>query len=57
MNPVAEELLGWSLADIRHTPLGKVMRLVDEDSGIRWQIPSTVAWQSGEKIVGEGQKC
>ncbi len=56
MNPVAEELLGWSLADIRQTPLGKVMRLVDEDSGKTLASPVDRCLQSAEKIVGEGHK-
>jgi diguanylate cyclase (GGDEF)-like protein/PAS domain S-box-containing protein len=56
MNPVAEELLGWSLTDIHHTPLGKVMRLVDEESGNTLANPVDRCLQSGEKIVAEGHK-
>jgi len=56
MNPVAEELLGWSLMDIHDTPLGKVMRLIDEDSGKPLVNPVDLCLQSGGRIVSEGHK-
>jgi diguanylate cyclase (GGDEF)-like protein/PAS domain S-box-containing protein len=56
MNPVAEELLGWSLADIQKTPLGKVMRLIDEDSGKPLLSPVDRCLENGEKIIEEGHK-
>jgi diguanylate cyclase (GGDEF)-like protein/PAS domain S-box-containing protein len=56
MNPVAEELLGWRLAEIRATPLSKVMRLVDEDSGRSLVNPVDLCLESGKKIIEEGHK-
>jgi diguanylate cyclase (GGDEF)-like protein/PAS domain S-box-containing protein len=56
MNPVAEELIGWGFRDIRNTPLGKVMRLIDESSGKPLVNPVDLCLETGEKIVEEGHK-
>jgi diguanylate cyclase (GGDEF)-like protein/PAS domain S-box-containing protein len=56
MNPVAEELLGWRLSDIQHTPLGKVMRLIEEDSGESLRNPVDLCLQRKERIVEKGHK-
>jgi diguanylate cyclase (GGDEF)-like protein/PAS domain S-box-containing protein len=56
MNPVAEELLGWRLAEIYDTPLTKVMRLIDEDSGRPLLNPVDLCLESGEKVIEEGHK-
>ncbi|HHJ17864.1 MAG TPA: EAL domain-containing protein [Gammaproteobacteria bacterium] len=56
MNPVAEELLGWSLEDIRQSSLSKVMRLIDEDSGKPLLNPVDLCLESREKVIGEGHK-
>jgi len=56
MNPVAEELLGWRLAEIYDTPLTKVMRLIDEDSGRPLVNPVDLCLESGEKVIEEGHK-
>lgn len=56
MNPVAEELLGWRLADIYDTPLSKVMRLIDEESGRPLVNPVDLCLENGEKVIEEGHK-
>lgn len=56
MNPVAEELLGWRLSDIQHTALGKVMRLIDEESGKSLLNPVDLCLRRKEKIVEKGHK-
>ena len=50
MNPIAEDLLGCPLGEIRGTPLGKVMRLIDEDSGDLLANPVDLCLESGERI-------
>ncbi len=56
MNPVAEELLGLDFERIRNTPLGKMMRLIDESSGKSLSNPVDQCLESGEKIVQNGHK-
>jgi diguanylate cyclase (GGDEF)-like protein/PAS domain S-box-containing protein len=56
MNPVAEELLGWSLADIRARPLGRIMRLLDEETGRALANPVDQCLESGERVIDEGHK-
>ena len=56
MNPVAEDLLGWRLPEIRHTPLGKVMRLIDEDSGKPLRNPVDLCLEQKQKITEKAHK-
>lgn len=56
MNPVAEELLGWSFSEIQDAPLGKVMRLVDEDTGKSVESPVDQCLALADTVVGEGQR-
>ncbi len=56
MNPIAEELLGCPLEEIRGTPLGKIMRLVDEDSGELLANPVDQCLASGERIAEGSHK-
>jgi len=56
MNPVAEELLGWTLAEIRGRLLGRFMRLQDEDSGRPLVSPVDQCLASGEKVSEESHK-
>lgn len=56
MNPIAEDLLGCSLSEIRGTPLGKIMRLVDEDSGALLANPVDLCLASGERIAEGSHK-
>jgi PAS domain S-box-containing protein len=51
MNPVAEALTGWSLADARDKPLDEVFRIVNEDTGKSVENPVEQVLQSGT-IVG-----
>ncbi len=56
MNPIAEELLGWSFVDIRDVPLGKVIRLVDEDTGKSLASPVDQCLKTADRVVGEGHR-
>lgn len=56
MNPVAEDLLGWSFPEIQDAPLGKVMRLVDEDTGKAVESPVNQCLASADTVIGEGQR-
>ena len=56
MNPIAEDLLGCPLGEIRGTPLGKVMRLIDEDSGALLTNPVDLCLDSGERIAEGNHK-
>ena len=56
MNPVAEELLGWTLMDIRGRLLGKFMRLLDEESGRPLVNPVDQCLASGERVTEESHK-
>ncbi|VAW80295.1 diguanylate cyclase/phosphodiesterase (GGDEF & EAL domains) with PAS/PAC sensor(s) [hydrothermal vent metagenome] len=56
MNPIAEELLGCPLTEIRGTPLGKIMRLIDEDSGALLANPVDLCLDSGERIAEGNHK-
>jgi len=56
MNPVAEDLLGWRLPEIKDTPLGKVMRLIEEDSGKPLRNPVDRCLERKQKITEKGHK-
>ena len=56
MNPIAEDLLGCPFGEIRGTPLGKIMRLIDDDSGALLTNPVDLCLDSGERIVESGHK-
>jgi len=56
MNPIAEDLLGCALDEIRGTPLGKIMRLIDEDSGAMLTNPVELCLESGERIAEGSHK-
>jgi len=56
MTPVAEDLLGWNLAEIQYTPLGKVMRLIDEDSGKPLRNPVDQCLERKQKITEKAHK-
>ncbi|HHJ14302.1 MAG TPA: EAL domain-containing protein [Gammaproteobacteria bacterium] len=51
MNPIAEALLGCRLDEICGTPVGKIMRLIDEDSGQPLTNPVDLCLAQGERIA------
>ncbi|MCO6414047.1 MAG: EAL domain-containing protein [Thiogranum sp.] len=56
MNPVAEDLLGVMFTELKDAPLGKVMRLIDENSGKPLPNPVDQCLQTETKIVESGHK-
>ncbi len=50
MNPVAEDLTGWPIADARGKPLLEVFHIVDEYTRLLCPNPVDMVFQSGETI-------
>ena len=48
MNPVAERLMGWSLAEAQGRPIGEVFRIVNEQTHVPAVIPIAKALSTGE---------
>ena len=51
MNPVAEQLTGWSEQEARNVPLSQVFRIVNETTRSEIEVPSDKAMRTG-KVVG-----
>lgn len=52
MNPVAEALTGWTLAEATGRPLGEVFRLVNEGTGAVLESPAVTALRDGPTAGG-----
>lgn len=53
LNPVAERLLGWSLADAEKAPLCNVLHLIDSDSKAALHDPFESVFKTGKTISNE----
>jgi PAS domain S-box-containing protein len=51
MNPVAEQLTGWSEQEAQNVPLSQVFRIVNETTRNEIEVPSDKAMRTG-KVVG-----
>lgn len=56
LNPVAEKITGWSLHEVKGSPLGKLLRLIDEDSGRPLPNSVDLCLERGEMVVGEDHR-
>ena len=56
MNRVAESLTGWTLQEVAGSPLGKLLRLVEEESGRALPNPVDRCLQSGALVAGEDHR-
>ncbi|MCC6172511.1 MAG: PAS domain S-box protein, partial [Gammaproteobacteria bacterium] len=50
MNPVAEQMTGWTLADVLGRPIGEVLRLVDDSTREPLENPLLRALRSGASV-------
>ncbi|MFA7268629.1 MAG: EAL domain-containing protein [Sterolibacterium sp.] len=51
MNPIAEALTGWSMADARGQPVSRVFHIINEDSRCEVESPVAIVLREG-RIVG-----
>ncbi len=50
MNPVAEQLTGWTMADAKGRPAGEVLALIDESTRQAVESPTTHALREGRAV-------
>jgi two-component system cell cycle sensor histidine kinase/response regulator CckA len=54
MNPMAEALTGWTLADAKNSPVDRVLRVAFDEEGSRPVSPTTEALRAGHVVRFDG---